>query len=68
MCLKCMKNAHFSKWPTFWGAGLMKSDVKYVCNHNSNVDTEFSEYRKNYMRAVWSNLRRVNRQKWCIRC
>ena len=63
MCLKCMKNAHFSKW-----AGLMEGNLKYVCNHNSNVHTAFSEYRKNYMRVVWSNLRHVNRQKWCIRC
>jgi len=49
-----MKNAHFSKWRTFWGAGLMKSNLKYVYNHNSNVDTAFREYRQNYIRVVWS--------------
>jgi len=56
ICLKCMKNAHFSKWPTFWGAGLMKSYLKYVCNHNSNVYTAFREYRKNYIWVIWSSL------------
>ena len=68
MSLKCMKNVQFTKWPTSWGAGLMEGNLKYVCNHNSNVYTAFREYRNNFIRVVWSNLRHVNRQKWCIRC
>ena len=47
MCLKYMKNAHFAKWPTLWGAGLMEGNLKYVHNHNNNVYKEFREYRKN---------------------
>ena len=36
-----MKNAHLKKWHTSWGSGLMEGNVKYVCNHNSNVYTAF---------------------------
>ena len=61
MCRKCLKNGHLSKWPFFWGAGLMKRHFKYVCHDNSNVYTAFREYRENYMRLVWSHLRHVNR-------